>query len=176
MIARLNASHGVTKQGAAPRARLPAAESFRAPVARRVPRILLAEDDAELRRVLSWSLRQDGFRVTEAEDGGQLLAQLASALTLERGFSYDLIISDIRMPGVTGMEVLAGLKSFNDSPPVVLITAFGDEATHAEAERFGAAAVFDKPFDVDHIRAFVRGALRPVVCSCTGPCGQEVSS
>jgi DNA-binding response OmpR family regulator len=135
-------------------------EMLRPPIACRAPRILVAEDDFEMRRFLSAALRKDGYEVAEVDSGDQLLAQLGSALTYDRPFNCDLIISDIRMPGISGLEVLSGLRTYIGSPPVVLITAFGDEKTHAEAERLGALAVFDKPFELDDIRAFVRGALR----------------
>ena len=52
----------------------------------------------------------------------------------------------------TGLDVVAGLRRAEWITPVIIITAFGDEATHAEAQRLGAAAVFDKPFDVNDLR------------------------
>jgi CheY-like chemotaxis protein len=62
-------------------------------------RILLAEDDADLRSVLADLLREDGHEVVEAEDGTELLDRLAEALASERGFdAYDLIVTDIKMP------------------------------------------------------------------------------
>ena len=64
---------------------------------------------------------------------------------------FDLIISDIRMPGITGMTILDGVQLFEGFPPMILITAFGDEETHAEAKRLGVAAIFDKPFDLDEL-------------------------
>ena len=130
-----------------------------APPARRAARILVAEDDFEMRRFLISRLRKDGYDVTEAADGAQLLTRLNPGLSRSEQFDLDLIISDIRMPGVSGLEVLAGLRTYAGAPPVILITAFGNPETHAEAERLGAVAVFDKPFDVDAVRAFVRGAL-----------------
>jgi FixJ family two-component response regulator len=63
------------------------------------------------------------------------------------------------MPGLTGLEVLAGLRKRDQSTPVILITAFGDEQTHAEAKRLGATAVIDKPFDTADLLTAVRRAL-----------------
>jgi DNA-binding NtrC family response regulator len=68
----------------------------------------------------------------------------------------DLVISDIRMPGLSGLEILEGLSKREDFPPFVLITAFGDAATHAAAEQNGALALFDKPFDIDDLVEKVR--------------------
>jgi len=159
MIASVSANDRVGIEGPVLPERQPETADLGAPVRGRAERILLAEDDLEMRRFLSLSLRKDGYDVVEVERGDELLAQLSRALTYAAEFNVALIISDIRMPGITGMEVLAGLRTYAGAPPVILITAFGDAATHAEAERLGAVAVFDKPFDVDDIRAFVRGAL-----------------
>ena len=68
--------------------------------------------------------------------------------TPARPEEFDVIVSDIRMPGVSGLSVLAGLREIEGIPPIILITAFGDEETHAEADRLGAAAVLDKPFEM----------------------------
>lgn len=105
-------------------------------------RVLLAEDDADLRALLAAELRRGGLEVIECVNGLELVE------TLDRGETdYDALVTDIRMPGVTGMEILEGLNVFGKRCPVVLITAFGDEETHARARRMGAAVVLDKPFD-----------------------------
>ncbi len=121
-------------------------------------RILLAEDNYEMRKLLLWSLRRNGYTVVECPDGACILKKLG--LTGEEpGGKFDLIISDIRMPGVTGLEVLEGANIFDELPPIILITAFPDKETLAEAERLGAAAVFAKPFDVDELLLKVRQTL-----------------
>jgi DNA-binding response OmpR family regulator len=63
------------------------------------------------------------------------------------------------MPGVTGMEVLQGKPERTDFPPMILITAFGDDETHAQAAECGVAAMFDKPFDVDELLETVNAIL-----------------
>lgn len=125
-------------------------------------RVLLAEDDEELRWLIASALRKDGFDVIEVENGLALLDQVGFALldSLELD-SIDLIISDIRMPGWSGLEVLAGLASAGCRTPVVLMTAFGDAETHAAAKRLGAAAVLDKPFDIEDFRSVVLRTLEP---------------
>ena len=109
----------------------------------RAVRILLAEDDEAMRTMLAFMLTVEGFDVTPCFDG----LELAERLSRDRG-EVDLVISDIRMPGMTGLQLLEGLSSSQDSPPMILITAFGGEDTMAKAMRLGAAAVFSKPFDV----------------------------
>ncbi len=121
-----------------------------------IPRILLAEDDSDMRNLLAWSLRKYGYEVIECTNGVQLLDYLDCFFTNDETEAFDLIISDIRMPGVTGLEVLEGMHKYKAFPLMVLITAFGDEETHAQAHRFGAAAIFDKPFEIDDLLAEVQ--------------------
>lgn len=130
--------------------------------ARAAPLILVAEDDAALRAFLVQVLRRDGYEVVEAGDGAAALDRIG----LSRPGSGeprmpDMLITDVRMPGLTGLEVLAGLRRADWATPVILITAFGDWRTLAEASRLGAAAVFAKPFDVDDLRTAVLNLVKP---------------
>jgi CheY-like chemotaxis protein len=120
--------------------------------ARRV--VLLAEDDMEMRLLLSLTLQKEGCSVIECKDGVDLLAQIGPLLKGENEVEYDLIVTDIRMPGVSGLEVVEGLAGLPGGPPVILITAFGDVETHDHARQLGVAAVLDKPFEIeDFIKA-----------------------
>jgi len=121
-------------------------------------RILLAEDNYEMRKLLTWSLSKHGYTVTECADGTCILRKLGLAGETQNE-RFDLIISDIRMPGVTGLEVLEGAHIFEELPPVILITAFPDKKTLDDAKKLGAAAVLAKPFDVDELIAHVRRVL-----------------
>ena len=120
------------------------------------PLVFLAEDDPELRELLARRLRRLGCDVIELRSGNELLQQLKGAPVLD---PPDLVISDHRMPGTTGLDVLSTLRATGVVAPFVLITAFGDPELHAEARRRGAAAVFDKPFELDDLCAMVRGLL-----------------
>jgi CheY-like chemotaxis protein len=115
------------------------------------PHILLAEDDEEMRAMLCKVLRSDGYTVTACPDGVHLEDRLILSEICSGADTFDLIISDIRMPGLTGLEILEGCQVSEGAPPVILITAFGDDATHAEAQSLGAAAIFDKPFDMEDL-------------------------
>jgi len=120
------------------------------------PRILLGEDDLEMRALLAEALRSKGYTVVECADGMNVLQQLSYVILSPEVSArdpehYDLVVSDIRMPGVTGLSILEGVQLFEGFPPMILITAFGDEETHAAAKRLGAAAMFDKPFDLDDL-------------------------
>jgi CheY-like chemotaxis protein len=128
----------------------------------RMSRILLAEDDDEMRAWLASALRGEGYAVEEAENGMDLLAKLArSLLGLPDCGPVDVVVSDIRMPGFSGLEVLAALRNTDHAVPVILITAFGDEETHELAGRLGANAVIDKPFDVGELRTVLSTIALP---------------
>jgi len=131
------------------------------PIGKSAPRILLAEDDYDMRILLAWSLRESGYEVVECPDGIHLLDHVGSFFPPADPEDFDLIISDIRMPGVTGLEVLEGTREYKGFPPMILITAFGDEETHEQARRLGAVAIFDKPFDIDDLLTKVREIVPP---------------
>jgi len=120
-------------------------------------RILLAEDDEELRSLLTLTLARAGYAVVALEDGYELADYVS--LTQVCGGPLrppDLILSDIRMPGRTGLEVLAQAQSAGLSCPVILLSAFADEETRAEARRLGVSACLDKPVDLDVLKETVR--------------------
>ncbi|MCC6524004.1 MAG: response regulator [Polyangiaceae bacterium] len=123
-------------------------------------RMLLVEDDRELRTLLAEIFAADGFSVVAVGTGIDLLRWLEPSLFEEEEEQFDVVVSDVRIPGFTALEVLSGLP-FGARPPVVLITAFGDEALHRHARALGAAAVFDKPFEVDDLRTTVANLAAP---------------
>lgn len=137
----------------------PAQDSLSANPTESPVRILLAEDDADMRGLLTRALTQEGYQVTECSNGIQLLDRLSGLLARQPLEPFDVIISDIRMPGLTGLEILQGLQGNGGLPPTILITAFGDEATHTEAELAGAVVTLDKPFEVEELLAIVRRIL-----------------
>ena len=122
-------------------------------------RVLVAEDDADMRRLVATVLRMAGHKVVEAKDGMEVLDRLESTIWSERPDLFDVIVSDIQMPGLSGLDVLASLRCAYWNTPVVLITAFGDDETRAEALDLGAAAVLDKPLDPTSLRAAVLTAV-----------------
>jgi DNA-binding NtrC family response regulator len=121
-------------------------------------RVLLADDDDAMRALLARALRRAGYDVVEACSGSALLEGLASGVMSESRLWFDLIISDVRMPGCDGLYILASLRHLSIETPVILITAFGTTATHAAAAHLGAFALLDKPFDVDDLMTLVRSA------------------
>jgi two-component system response regulator (stage 0 sporulation protein F) len=119
--------------------------------------LVLAEDDHDLRETLALALRREGYEVVELEDGWQLLTYLASQMLSDgEDSSVDVVISDVRMPGKSGLDVLAGVQWGPRPPPFILVSAFCDPQTQAEAARLGAAALISKPFSLDEMRTLVR--------------------
>lgn len=119
-------------------------------------RVLLVEDDPEMRELMALALRGDGYEVREAADGLEALRLLGA----EENPGFDLVVSDVRMPGCSGLEMLQRLRGRPSQIPVVLVTAFGDRETHARARRLGAA-LLDKPFELNDLRELVFEALDP---------------
>jgi CheY-like chemotaxis protein len=111
-------------------------------------RVLVAEDDDGFRDLLRDALVREGYDVVAVSSGIELLERLAGSLS-SHGEAFGVVISDVRMPGWSGLDVLASLVSEPMAPPVVLITAFGDERLHEQALSAGAAAILDKPFDLE---------------------------
>lgn len=127
-------------------------------------RVLLAEDDTEMRRLLASALRSDRYEVVEAADGKELIDQVSDSII--KGQPVDCIVTDVRMPRLTGTEALRFIKGAGLLIPVIVITAFGDYDTRVDAWLLGAAAVLDKPFEIELLMDEIR-RLRP------GPEGDE---
>src|SRR5687768_13180393 len=115
--------------------------------------ILVVDDEPNLRRVLSAQLERDGYDVHTAEDGEQALGML-------KEHHIDLVISDLRMPKIDGMELLRRVVGSEDAIPVVIITAHGTVDNAVEALKTGAFDYITKPFDQAEVRTVVKKALR----------------
>jgi len=123
-------------------------------------RLLVAEDDRSFREMLVAIFKADGHEVVAVANGLDLLDTLAVSVAPEVGTGkFDLVISDVRMPGSTGLQVFAQMAGAPKIPPFILITAFGSEDLHAEAEQLGAVAVLDKPVDFDVLLTFINNFL-----------------
>jgi CheY-like chemotaxis protein len=116
--------------------------------------VFVADDDLEMLALLTHALRRDGYDVLAVRSGAQLLEAIERGLVQSPIVRPDLIVTDIRMPGRSGLEVVERLRQAGWDIPVVVITAFGDGETHRAAARL-QAAIFDKPFDVDDLRTAV---------------------
>lgn len=115
--------------------------------------ILLADDDDSLRRVLEFQLQEAGFDVLTAENGFRALEIFASE-------TVDCLITDWRMPQMSGAELLQRANTINAEAPIVVITAFGDVETAVEAMRGGAFDFITKPFNREAILLTIEKALK----------------
>ena len=116
------------------------------------PRILIVDDEPSMREMLRIVLRRDGYDVTVAANGTEAL----EILQRER---MDLLLSDIRMPDISGVEVLRAAKDANKDLVAFMMTAFASTDTAVEAMRLGAVDYFTKPFNMDELRIKVRQHL-----------------
>jgi CheY-like chemotaxis protein len=118
-------------------------------------RILLADDDLEMRKLLSWSVRRRGYEVIECADGASLRRQLTLSSPTSSWEPFDLLISDVRMPGADGLQVIEQASASAKLPPVILITAYPDQQLSEQARRLHTAVLLAKPFDVSELLDWV---------------------
>ena len=132
-------------------------------------KLLIVDDDQAMRLALSESLESCGYEVIAAENGANGLQQFS-----RRGF--DLVLTDMKMPGMTGIDVLRGVKKMSPAVPVILITAYGTVNTAVEAMKEGAAEFIMKPFTLDEIEGVVRNVLNACEAgAATLPASQPAS-
>src|SRR5687767_13834818 len=114
--------------------------------------LLLVEDDNAMREMLESLFRQEGYVVSEA-------ASASAALELARETDFDVVLSDIKMPGKSGLELVGALRELRPDMPVVLMTAFGSIDTAVDAMRAGAFGYTTKPFQPEEVLRTVKRAL-----------------
>ncbi len=113
------------------------------------PRILVVDDELSMREMLRIVLRRDGYEVVLAESGREAIERL-------RTEPFDLLLSDIRMPDVSGVDVLRTAKALDPGIVAFMMTAFASTDTAVEAMRLGALDYFTKPFSMDELRLKIR--------------------
>lgn len=115
-------------------------------------KILIIDDNESLRYTLENVLEEHGFNPTSVEDGIKALEEI-------RTKSYDLVICDMKMPKMDGMQILAEMKKIDPDLPFIILTAFGDIKNAVEAMKHGASDYLTKPFDNDGMVLTLRKAL-----------------
>src|SRR5512147_1991920 len=115
------------------------------------PRILIVDDDPGQRSLLTSFLQGQGFETVTVDSGERALETLRSG-------HFDMMISDVRMPGMTGLETLRRARKEHATLPVLLVTAFTDVRDAVAAMRDGAVNYLAKPIDLDELLANVRQA------------------
>lgn len=115
-------------------------------------RILLIDDDSSIRNMLSIVLGKAGYTVLGVDDGFLALDKLKQE-------SFDLVISDIKMPGISGIELLEKIKSINADIPVIMITAYASTDDAVEAMKLGAEDYVTKPFNIDELKIIIQKSI-----------------
>ena len=134
-----------------PRGESPAAATS-TPVRNARQRVLVVDDEASIRDLLSKTLALAEYDVDTAPDG-------TSALDRMRAFNYDLLIADLKMPGMDGLTLIRQAKRIKADLPVIIITGFSTESSAIEAVNLGVAGYLTKPFRVPQVLAAASKAL-----------------
>jgi CheY-like chemotaxis protein len=127
------------------------------PKPHRPGRVLVAEDDGEMRRIIVETLRRAGHDVHDVGDGAALLIELARNSRFHYD-SVDVVVADVRMPLCSGLQALETIRRARSRLPFVLLTAFPDSELREHAERLGAT-VLDKPISMARLRDSIDRAL-----------------
>ena len=114
--------------------------------------VLIVEDEPHLRDALRLILEDRGFSVAMAATGG-------AGLELARRGGLDLVITDLRLPDMTGLDVLRAVRATNPRAALILTTSYGSPEIFAEARSLGAAAILDKPFSPAQLLHMIDAAL-----------------
>lgn len=116
---------------------------------RRKRHILVVDDEQNIRKILKAAFERAGYRVTAAEDGASALKAVQCDATI------DVVLTDVLMPGLTGVELLTQIRGCRDDLPVLIMTAYGTIPQAVEAIRAGASDYITKPFDLDNLKRIV---------------------
>ena len=111
-------------------------------------RIMVIDDDEEMRSLLKDFFDEEGFETESASNGADALRKLTKD-------HFDLIITDIRMPGLTGLDILPRIKRLKPKTPVIVITAFGSDQVYRKSLERGATAFLEKPVHFDQLRMLI---------------------
>ena len=114
--------------------------------------VLVIDDESGVRDVIATTLMREGYRVTTCANGREGITRFDAE-------PFDLVMTDLGMPGLTGWDVAAHVKQRSPGTPVVLVTGWGDRMTPEEVQARGVDFLISKPFQLDQIRAIARLAL-----------------
>lgn len=115
--------------------------------------LLVVDDQAGVRRLLYETFLEDGYRVEQAAGGAEALQKAAACVP-------DLVLLDIKMPGMSGLEVLRELRKISPDLTVVMMTAYGELNIVNEAKSMGVVHYIVKPFDLNEVRYLIKGLLK----------------
>lgn len=139
-----------------PHDEIPGAWCDEAPAARRKT-VLIADDDDDMRALVATVMRHDGFEVLEARDGAEMVELLEAMDRPSR--RPDFIVTDVLMPGLSGLSILNVLRRAPWNVPILVITALGPQTFHDYARKLGATSTLRKPFDAEALRIAIVDAF-----------------
>lgn len=112
-------------------------------------RIMIIEDDKEMRSLLKDFLEEEGFETDSASNGVDALRMLSKDY-------FDLVITDIRMPGLTGLDILPRIRRLKPEIPIIVMTAYGSDDVRRRSLERGATIYLEKPIHLSKLRAVIR--------------------
>jgi len=121
-------------------------------------KILVADDEPAIREMLSRSLGEEGYRVLTVDNGKGAVAKM-------REERPEVMLLDIKMPGMDGIETLAKIREFNRDSSIIILTAYGSMDTVIKAMKLGAYDYISKPFDLEKLKGLIKGTLEAEVLS-----------
>jgi len=123
-----------------------------APAHRSGVKILVVDDEKDFRQTLTEALRDEGYRVSEAESGEEAIKKV-------EGNGFQIILMDIKLPGINGTQAFQAIKRFNPKIVTILMTGYSVEVLVKEALAHGAYACLSKPFSLDEMLTMIKKAL-----------------
>ena len=112
-------------------------------------RIMIIEDDEEMRSLLKDFFEGEGFETDSVSSGVDALGKLSKD-------NFDLVITDIRMPGLTGLDILPRIRKLNPETPIIVMTTYGSEDVRRRAFERGATIYLEKPIHLNKLRSVIR--------------------
>ncbi|UCD66743.1 MAG: sigma-54-dependent Fis family transcriptional regulator [Deltaproteobacteria bacterium] len=134
-----------------------------------MPSILVVDDELSMREFLKILLEKEGYEVTTASEA-------ANAIDLVQNQDFDLVLSDIKMPGMGGLSLLEKIKEIDNSLPVIMITAYASPENAVVAMKSGAFDYITKPFKVDEIIKIIKSAISATIPTKSGEITAETDS
>jgi DNA-binding response OmpR family regulator len=114
--------------------------------------VLIIEDDEEMRSLLKDFFREEGFETDSVSNGHDAFGILIKRI-------FDLVVTDVRMPGLTGLDILPRIKKIQPEVPIIVITAFGTEEVRRKAFERGANAYLEKPIAFQELRRLIHDLM-----------------
>jgi len=113
-----------------------------------ITKILIIEDDEEMRSLLRDFVEEEGYEADTVGDGYEAFRKLVKE-------PFDLVVTDVRMPGLTGLDILPRIRKLQPGIPIIVITAFGSEEVYRRALERGATAYLEKPIHFQKLRELI---------------------